>query len=203
MHIAIAVLKLGKEIPYIEGADYVGVDRGALTLAQDNIHMALALGDFDSVNEEEFQKISLNTDEIVRLNPIKDDTDSESAVNHLLERGYGLIILLGAFGGRMDHSFVNLRLAYKHPRVVILQDGQNKVEAYEEGTYSFENSEYRYFSFFTEDTAEVTLEGMKYPLVHRIVTKEDVYTLSNEMIHKKGTLTVHSGKVLVMQTKDA
>lgn len=202
MRTVVVALKLTTSVPFIKDADYVGIDRGALTLVEGKIPVTLALGDFDSVNKEEFQLIKNHAKEVIFLNPIKDDTDSESAVRHLLERGYEKIILLGAMGGRMDHSFVNLRLAYQFPQIVALEDEMNLVEGYGIGTYRFTNEKYKYFSFFTEEEAVVSIKGMKYPLDHQKITQRDLYTLSNEILDKEGILIVHSGNVLVIQSKD-
>lgn len=202
MRTAVVALKLAGTIPKIENADYVGCDRGALTLAKSDIHMTLALGDFDSVNQEEFQIIEGAADEIIRLNPIKDDSDSESMVNHLYARGYEKIYLIGALGGRADHAYVNLMLAWKHPESIILLDEKNRIEAFKEGEWQFTNYDYRYFSVFTFEKAIISYSGMKYPLEHREITLNTIYTLSNEIIDHQAKLIVHSGKVIVMQAKD-
>lgn len=198
---AITALTLTHWIPKTEG-DFIGADRGALVLAKKNIHMKLAIGDFDSVTNEEFQCIQQNADEVIRLNPIKDDSDSEAALNLLIERGYQKIVFLDALGGRADQAYVNLMLAYKHQSVVHLLDEQNDIYALEKGRYVIPKEEYAYISFFTLDKAVITLENMKYPLSKQTITLNDLYTLSNEIKGKEGILTIQEGKVLVMRTRD-
>ena len=53
----------------------VGVDKGAFIALKKGIKLDLAIGDFDSVNEEEFACLFGSVDNIVKLNPIKDVTD--------------------------------------------------------------------------------------------------------------------------------
>lgn len=202
MSIALIALKLTEFIPDVE-ADFIGVDSGALILARKGIRMKLAIGDFDSVRRSDLDLIHQMSEEMIVLNPIKDDSDSESALHHVKEMGYEKIILLGALGGRVDHMLVNLRLAYADPHRVCIQDEQNFMEAYTEGRYVFKKEGYSYISFFTASEALITLESMKYPLHERRITSKDLYTVSNEIIGEEGILIVHKGTVLVIQSKDA
>lgn len=201
MHTAVIALKLCSSLPEMD-ASYIGADRGALYFAQKGIRMILSIGDFDSVNDEEFSLIQKYSDEVIRLNPIKDDSDSEAAIQAASERGFDRIVLTGATGGRMDHSLVNLRLALKYPRKIVLYDDSNLIEAYPEGTYRVQKGIYPFISFFTVHGAEITLKGFKYPLVKRKLTAEDLYTVSNEIIGEEGTVIIKDGTVLAMQCRD-
>ena len=194
------VLGLADRVPVFAG-DYIRADRGALVLARSGIRMTLALGDFDSVSEEEFRLIAQWSDEVIRLHPVKDDSDSEAAVREAKRRGYHRIVLWNPVGGRADHTVVNLRLAEKNPGTVILQDEQNEVQALGPGVYEFVPS-YRYFSLFALTESEISLAGMKYPLDHRMIGPEELYGLSNEISGEKGILTIHSGCMLVIRAED-
>lgn len=198
---AVIALKLADSLPSVEG-DYIGADKGALYLAQKGIQMKLAIGDFDSVQESDISMIRKHTDELIRLNPVKDDSDSEAAILAALERGYDEIWLCGATGGRMDHSLVNVRLAMKYPGKVWLYDDQNLIYTLCKGTHRIEKGDYEYISFFTEEGAEVTLDGFKYPLQDRKLKQTDLYTVSNEILKDAGTVKVKDGIVLVMQCRD-
>lgn len=197
---AVIALKLAENIPAAE-ADYFGADKGALACVRQGIRMKAAVGDFDSVSEEEKERIRLGADEMIRLNPDKNDSDSEAAVTYCLRKGYKKIILCGAFGGRIDHTYVNLRLAAKYPGIVEAADDQNRVTACGEGEWVFE-ADYPYLSLFAPQRAVVSLEGMKYPLRNREITSDDLYTLSNEVTGSRGKIIVHSGLVMVMQCRD-
>lgn len=203
MSIAIIALKLTKEeaIPNIQ-ADYIGVDKGTLTLLKAGYKVKYAMGDFDSVTKEEMKYIEENVQEVIHLNPIKDDTDSEAALNEALQRGYEKILFLGGLQGRMDHAFVNIQLAYQHPQLVKFIDEQNMITALQPGQYPCHKDAYCYFSFFTERQAEISLNGFAYPLSHRLITNNDIFTVSNELVGEEGTITIHQGIVLMMQTRD-
>lgn len=195
------ILKRCDSIPTAE--NYIGVDKGALTLARNGKRMLLAIGDFDSVEESDLAYIKEYSDTLIQLNPIKDDTDSEAAVMYAIENGYHKIHLYGGLGGRLDHAMINLRLVSRFPEAVYLYDQNNLIYSLAEGVHSIDKHDYTYISFFTEDEATISLEGFKYPLDKQQLTNKDTYTTSNEIIEDKGIITVHVGKVTVIQSKDA
>ena len=183
--------------------NYIGVDKGALTLARNGKRMLLAIGDFDSVEESDLAYIKEYSDTLIQLNPIKDDTDSEAAVMYAIENGYQKIHLYGGLGGRLDHAMINLRLVSRFPETVYLYDQNNLIYSLAEGVHSIDKRDYTYISFFTEDEATISLEGFKYPLDKQQLTNKDTYTTSNEILDRRGIVTVHVGKVTVIQSKDA
>ena len=195
------ILKRCESIPTAE--NYIGVDKGALTLARNGKRMLLAIGDFDSVEESDLAYIKEYSDTLIQLNPIKDDTDSEAAVMYAIQKGYQKIHLYGGLGGRLDHAMINLRLVSRFPETVYLHDQNNFIYSLAEGVHSIDKRDYTYISFFTEDEATISLEGLKYPLDKQQLTNKDTYTTSNEILEDRGIVTVHAGKVTVIQSKDA
>ena len=195
------ILKRCESIPTAE--NYIGVDKGALTLARNGKRMLLAIGDFDSVEESDLAYIKEYSDMLIQLNPIKDDTDSEAAVMYAIQKGYQKIHLYGGLGGRLDHAMINLRLVSRFPETVYLHDQNNFIYSLAEGVHSIDKRDYTYISFFTEDEATISLEGFKYPLDKQQLTNKDTYTTSNEILEDRGIVTVHAGKITVIQSKDA
>ena len=57
--------------------DVIGVDKGCLYLIEKGINIKLALGDFDSVNEQQYGLIKTKSENLIKLDPVKDDTDLE------------------------------------------------------------------------------------------------------------------------------
>ncbi|MCR4950955.1 MAG: thiamine diphosphokinase [Solobacterium sp.] len=200
MRPAVIILGNASVIPECS-ADYIGADRGALLAYEKGIRLKLAVGDFDSVSEAELEKIRSNSDETVVLNPVKDDTDSEAAIQRTLAKGYDQILICSDLSGRADHTIINLRLLMKYPGILSLQDVQNNAQAYTEGTYEIKKGDWKYFSVFAYD-AVISLEGFRYPLKERHITQDDLYTVSNEILAEKGILTVHAGRVLVIKSRD-
>ena len=76
---------------------------GGLDIAlRHNITPNLIIGDFDSVQTEIPKDI-----ETIQLQIEKDDTDMMAAIRVGLKRDFRDFVLLGALGGRFDHSFAN------------------------------------------------------------------------------------------------
>ena len=82
----------------------IGADAGYKALTNLGITPDLIVGDFDSCDTPEFDV------EVIALNPIKDCTDMEFAVERAVEKGFSDILILGATGGRLDHTFANFAL---------------------------------------------------------------------------------------------
>lgn len=200
MKTAVIALKNASYIPQIE-ADYFGADRGALFLMQHHYPITLAIGDFDSVTESEKQQLDRYAKKVIVLNTHKDDSDSEHTIEEVKKRGYKKIYVASTMDGRADHGLVNIRLAYKHPEVILI-DTQNKIQAYSKGVYTVAKEDYTYVSVFTLEEALVTMENVVYPLESTVLHPLDTYTVSNEIIGDSMRLEVKFGKVIVFQTKD-
>ena len=198
---ALIALNLTGSLPVID-ADLIGVDKGALILAQKGKHMKFAAGDFDSVSEEELALIKASSDETVILNPVKDDSDSEHAIKTAIARGYKHLYIVGALGGRADHTLVNLRIVYQYPGMITLVDQNNKVFAVTKGDHVLKKEDMSYVSFFTLEDAVITLEGLYYGLTDRRLTPLDLYTVSNEWTGNEAVLHVQEGTVLVIESRD-
>lgn len=177
----------------------IAADRGYLAVKQMGLTPNLALGDFDSLDEIP------QSCEVIRAVPEKDDTDTMLAVKTALDRGYSRISIVGALGGRLDHTFANIQtLAY------ILKNGgfgrligeNDTVELLNEGEYAYERRVGTYLSLFAYgESTVITTRGTKYDLtVHRL---DNAFPLgvSNEIIGDKCSVSVHEGQLLVIFSK--
>lgn len=185
-----------------ENCDYIGVDKGALSLARNGISMACAIGDFDSIHPEDMALIRKYSRQVITLNPIKDDTDGQAAIEKAIELGYETMEMIGGLGGRIDHELINLRLAMQYPGRLIIKDERNLIMAYPEGIHPVTKGEYPYFSFFTDSQAVLTLQGFVYPLEKRVITYTDLYTVSNELVGETGTFINEKNPVLLIRSRD-
>ena len=96
-----------------EGTIFIGVDRGALHLLDEGIVPNEAVGDFDSVSEEEFCRIQEDVERIDSFRSEKDETDTELAVARALAYHPKEVIITGVTGGRLDHYESALHLLYR------------------------------------------------------------------------------------------
>ena len=196
MEQAILVCTLAKQVPLLQGYDYIGVDYGAYVCAKQNIHMKIAIGDFDSVNDEQLQLIKQYSDQITTLPTHKDETDSEKAILYALKH-YDQIILYGCLQGRIDHTMGNIYLLIHRDYPLALMDETNYMYVLNKGTHRIENK-YQYMSLLALKPSTISIKNAAYPLDHKDIKVEEVYTVSNEIIDDYGNVEVHDGKVLLM-----
>lgn len=142
----ILVTPLAKNIPFIKEAEYIGIDAGAIRLLKEGITPAAAIGDFDSLKEEE-KKFLQNRDNILIYPVEKDETDTELALMKYYDKDHSPIILFGAFGGRLDHTLANLSLMiYRYPKMICMSESQ-KAYILEQGEHHIKPV-YKHVSFF-------------------------------------------------------
>ena len=190
------VLSLAEYIPW-DYENYVGVDKGALVLAKKCITMDVAIGDFDSVSEDDLKQIEMFAEKMIVLPKIKDETDFEAALKTVQ---YDEIDVYGGLGGRIDHELLNIKLITEYPSVRLLDD-ENCIRLLQNGTHMIEKNGYRYVSFFVLDDGYLTLEGVKYPLDDRLVTTKDLYLTSNEITEDFMRVQT-SEDILMIQSND-
>ena len=68
------------------------------------VRPGLLLGDLDSIDRKKIAPDELEHIENIIVPAIKDDTDTQLAVDTALERGADEIIIIGGLGGRLDHT---------------------------------------------------------------------------------------------------
>lgn len=185
-------------LKYVQG-DIFGVDKGALFALKNNLTVHMAVGDFDSVNESELNYIKQHCDNTHILNPIKDMTDFEYALN--LCNDYEKIIVIGGLGNRRDHEYLIVRKATVDQRITVYDD-HNKIYSLTKGQWKISKDDYQYISLFPIENSVISLEGFKYPL-NTFETKgqEDMLT-SNEIQNDIGMIHIHKGKLLIIQAND-
>lgn len=181
--------------------DFVGIDKGAFILAERGIHMEFAIGDFDSITETEKRLVKAFAKEIIQLNPMKDDSDSQVAIKECIQRGYTKGYLYGALGGRLDHQYVNQQLCMHDEFDCTLVNRNNRIFTLKVGEHIIHHDNFDYCSFFAVEDAIVTLKGFKYPLQNYSMKQKNLIGLSNEIIDDCGSVEVHQGKLLCIQSK--
>lgn len=196
----VLVAGLARTVPIIAEATYVGIDRGALICVQQNIPMKCAIGDFDSVNSLELKQIQEAT-KIEHLPAHKNETDSEVGIHYALEHGYDEIILFGALGGRIDHELANLYLMMQRDLPITIMNEDNCIQVIKEGCYKVEKN-YTYLSFLALEESCISEQGVAYELDKQVLTTSDIYAVSNEITAEYATITLHYGRMLMMQTND-
>lgn len=195
---ALLITPMSKHIIKDDSYDYIGVDSGALLLMKENIPMRFAVGDFDSMSDEEFQSLQ-GICQIVKHPVQKNETDSELAISLCQKMGYDEIVLYGALSGRIDHTLANIRLLmYRYPRLVILDDLQ-KLTLLSKGEHVLKKI-YMHISFFALEETIITLEGFAYPLYKEPISVKDIFCVSNSIVDEEAKVILDKGKVLCIQS---
>lgn len=175
--------------------DFIGVDRGAYYLSLANIKMILAIGDFDSVNEKEFNTIK--DCPIVKLDSIKNMSDLEYAIIEANKNNYDHMYIYGALGQRLDHTLVNINLLEKYPNLTFI-DEYNEVTLLKKGSHQLKaDSNYKYYSFFSlSNDTFISLENFKYNIDNYQLLLNDTRCFSNE-IEDISTITTNKDIILI------
>lgn len=187
---------------------FIGVDRGSLFLIEQGICPDLAVGDFDSVSEEELALICSQSKEVLQAQPEKDDTDLELAVKAVFARSpQAQVTIFGAFGGRLDHTLANIFLP-SNPEItpymqqIRLCNAQNELRYCPQGRHEIKPvAGMNYLAFMPADDGRLTIEGAKYPLNESNYFFKKVYA-SNEFIDEPVFLECQSDYVIVIYSKD-
>ena len=191
---------------------FIACDSGFESCLDLGVNPDIVVGDFDSISDEGLSKIEASRAEIVKLNPIKDDTDTEAALLIAFERTKDIdeIYILGGTGARIDHTLGNINLlglGLKHDRDVILVDERNYILMLAPGwTLELEkgNQFGKYVSVFPYAGAAsgVTMKGFKYPLHRATLEGFNTLTVSNEIVDDFATIHVAEGYLIVCESRD-
>ena len=187
---------------------WIGADRGVLTLMEREIHVNYALGDFDSIDNNQKKTVQQNADVFEIHPPEKDKTDLEIALQKALSLEPDTIYLFGVTGGRLDHALINLQILHKmiHNNIRgMIIDKWNEVEMAVPGTYNVKKSDlYPYVSFiaYTENVENLTLHGFKYPLHHADISWGSTLCISNELFSDVGEYSFDEGILLCIKSRD-
>lgn len=191
----------------------IACDKGYEACESLHITPNVLVGDFDSVDDAAQNRAKAAGIEMIKLNPIKDDTDVEVALNHAFSvtNPGDEIYMLGCTGGRLDHTIGNFHLmgmGAKCERAVIIVDSHNYIEMITPGeTYIVEPETQfgKYISVFPfmGPVTGLTMTGFKYSVTNKTLEGFDTLTVSNEVkTSSYAEITIESGYLIVMETRD-
>lgn len=188
--------------------EWIGADRGALTLIENGISPDYALGDFDSINEQDERTIKKRSNIFAKFPIEKDLTDIEIAIEKALELGGVTIYFFGATGGRLDHGLINMQMLYKLMEkncTGIIIDRLNYIQIYQPGTYQIQEEKgFSNISFvpFTEHVLGLSLDGFYYPLQDYNLKWGSTRCISNKLLLNNGTFSFDQGILLLIKSRD-
>lgn len=187
----------------------IGIDRGNLFLLRRGIVPDLAIGDFDSLNEEEKKEVFSQVAEVKTSPAEKDDTDTQLALVTAFERFPAAeVTLIGATGGRLDHLLANLWLGLE-PRFlpflsqIKLVDQGNVVSYLAAGQHQIKKiPEMKYVAFCCmTPVRNLLLKNLKYELDGGDFL-QPTSLASNEFLQGDAEVGFSEGLIAVIQSRD-
>lgn len=185
----------------------IGADQGALFLISHGYTPDIAVGDFDSVSPEALQDIESKSKKTITCDAVnKDLTDSEMALDIAMDQQPDSILLFGVTGTRIDHSLASIQMmtrALQRQINCYVMDTHNYITL--TGSQAVINDlGYTYVSLLplTPEVSGISLEGFQYPLTDATLKLGQSLGVSNKLISSSGTVTIRSGLLLIIQSKD-
>lgn len=191
----------------------VAVDGGTRHAAGLGLRPTIWVGDGDSVEPADLERLAADGAEIRRVASAKDESDTELAVLVALERGADEIVILGALGGaRIDHALANVGLL-AHPllagRRAMLLDAGARV-SFLRAPASDGSPVGRELPGpigglvsllpLGDGVEGVTTSGLQYPLTDEPLPAGPARGLSNVRQEAAATVTVRRGMLLIVES---
>ena len=191
-----------KKLDFIKekGDLIIAADGGCAYLEKFGQSADLIIGDFDSLGRIP------EGDEVIILNPVKDITDMNAAVDEGIKRGYTEFHLYGACGGRIDHTLANIQLAAQltQKEIKVYIHDEMIITAVSNGTLKFDSGCKGYISVFSHsDKSEgVTIKGLKYTLDNAELFNSFPLGVSNEFIGEESCINVKKGTLIIIYSAE-
>jgi thiamine pyrophosphokinase len=184
----------------------VAADGGALPLMRLGILPSVVIGDLDSLDDGSQRYLLEQGVELQRAPRAKDETDLELALLYVAERTAGPIDVLGALGGRWDHTLANVGLLalpeLRGRRVRLLDDRQALFLVQGEAELSGHKGDTISLVPLTPEVHDVTTRGLLYPLDGATLRYERARGISNVLLEPPGHVSIGAGLLLVVQHDD-
>ena len=187
----------------------IAADSGMDFLYRNGLVPDVIAGDFDSVKSDSLSYfMGLNGVQVMKLNPMKDDTDTEFVIREAIRRGAVEITVLGATGTRLDHVLANVHLlgiGLEEGVSIQLVDKHNRIRMTDDFLELRKDEQFgAYVSVLPVkgDAKGVNLTGMKYPLKDADISSFTSLGVSNEILSDIARIQVAEGVLLVIEAKD-
>jgi thiamine pyrophosphokinase len=201
------------ELPDLEQArlllhpdDYIicadGGTRHALMLG---LTPNLVIGDMDSVERDQWQKLEKAGVSIELFPRDKNETDLELAINRALELEPKEILILGALGGRLDQTLGNITLltASLHASHSIrIDDGIEEIFfCRNQAQVHGRSGDIVSLIPWGDPVHGIQTQDLKWPLRNEILYPDKTRGISNEMVNDVASIKIDSGLLLIIHQR--
>lgn len=193
----------------IKKCDYIiCADGGIKHLINVDIPPDVFIGDIDSCDFKAIENLPIiNNTEIIIHNTIKDDTDMQLCIKWALDKGYNELTLFAALGGRIDHELSNiLNLRYildSNANGMIFSDTNRIYITNSKISVKKEDGFHISLIPITELVRGITLKGLAYTLENDDLIQGTSLGISNEFLDEYAEISITSGILLVIVSKDS
>ena len=184
----------------------IAADGGALPLLAAQILPEIMIGDLDSLDLASQATLVARGVELRRFPREKDETDFELALLLAADMGADAIDVLGALGGRWDHTLANVWLL-AHPalqgrRVRLLDGDQTLFLVRDQATIDGQHGDTISLIPLTPEVRGITTSGLRYPLDDATLYASQARGVSNVLLAPPANVTISHGLLIVVQHDD-
>jgi len=177
----------------------VAADSGLLSLRELGIRTDIVIGDLDSLNPDDLKNIP---EAQIRHDAGQDDTDLEKAIRYCLVQGVKSADIVGATGGRLDHSVNAISLLVKYDDRVSLtlhdRDGWARYFTQSPATCG-ERAGQKISLIPVPAVYGLKSQGLRYPLDNLDLYFGGRDAVSNEVISPPAEISWREGALLLYQ----
>ncbi len=181
-------------------------DGGIRHLSVLGLEPDLIVGDFDSVDHALFDEYKKKGVPVRTFPVIKNETDTELAVNTAIELRADHVSLIGALGSRWDHSYANVMLLVKLAKMNIVAEilhSHNHVFVSDE-KFSFSSKPGQIISLLpiSENVVIHSAKGLQYPIENQEMPLDTPYGISNVFLETNVEVIIKSGWLMAVLADD-
>lgn len=188
-----------------ESYDYIICSDGGANHAYNmNILPDYIIGDLDSTSKDIIDYYKSKNVEFEKFPTKKDETDTELSIKLSEKLNAKQIDLIGALGGRIDHTIANINLLYYirkkgiKPRIIT-----DKEEVYiaidEELTIDGKKGDIVSILPIRNDAKGITLKNLEYPLENKDIEFSTPLGVSNVMTDSSCNIKVNEGSIIIIK----
>lgn len=192
-------------VKYLQSKGYetlICADGGANSAKTIDIIPDYIIGDLDSIRPDVYDYYSGKCD-IIKIN-LQNDTDVEKCLKFVIKNKFDEVVLLGATGDRLDHSFCNLGIVLKYfSKIKVMIIHQRSLLCAYTGDIILTTIPKEIISLYGFDSkTRVKSSGLKYPLKNITLPFGLKESTSNIAVSNKVQLQIKGGIVFVIRDYD-
>lgn len=181
-------------------------DKGLDHLRKIQLLPDLVVGDLDSLSAEGIKLIEDKGIEVLKYPSRKDKSDSELALDFILERDFLEVSMIGVLGGRWDHTLSVISLLRKINKSGLIGriiDETNSI-SYLAGKRRVKKTDKTFISIIplSLQGIHLSLKGFSYDLDRDYIEFSSTKGISNEIVGEFADIELHEGEALLIESKD-